>query len=104
MEKEIFNEELIGIYFKKCYMGFGEVTEKESELINSNDFVCVVTEETSKNGYAYDSEQVNEALEIGKEYTFVSMDVGQSSSTLELKEFPGTSWNTVNFEIYLKED
>ena len=98
----ILNEKLIGIYFRKCYTGFGEVTEEEQNYIDNTDFVCVVTDETKNNGYDSESKWIQENLEVGKEYNFIDMEVGQSSSSLRLVEFPKKSFNTVCFEIKIK--
>lgn len=100
---EEIKEKLMGIYFKKCYMGFGEVTDEEQDYINNNDFVCVVTDETKNNGYDIESDWIKENLEIGKEYNLIDMNVGRSSSTLRLVEFPNKEFNTVCFEVKLKE-
>ena len=96
-------DKLIGIFFKKCYSGFGEVTQEEQDYLDSHDFVCVVTEQTKNNGYEAESKWIQENLEIGKEYTFVDMEVGQSSSCLTLAEFPKRQFNTVCFDIYAKK-
>lgn len=98
------NEKLIGIYFKLCYSGFGEVTESERNYLDNNEFVCVVTEDTKNNGYDLESKWIKENLEIGKEYRFIDMEVGQSSSSMTLGEFPDKQYgfNTVNFEIRIK--
>jgi hypothetical protein len=49
----------------------------------------------------YDIEPVNaikDGLEVGKEYTVDFTDVGQSHSTVHLKEFPDRGYNTVMFD------
>lgn len=52
-----------------------------------------------KNGYPH---QVPDAIKLGlvvdEWYTLTSMDVGRSSSTLELQEFSNKHFNTVMFE------
>lgn len=97
MEK--VNDKLIGIYFKKCYLGFGKVTEEEQHYLDNNNFVCIVTDNTKNNGYDIESKWIRENLVIGKEYAFVDMKVSQSSSSLRIKEFPNKQFNTVCFEI-----
>ena len=99
--KEV-KDKLMRIYFKKCYMGFGEVTEDEQEYLDNNDFVCVVTDDTKNNGYKIESDWIKENLEIGKEYNLFDMSVGRGSSTLRLVEFPNKEFNTVCFEIKFK--
>jgi predicted small secreted protein len=58
----------------------------------------IVTEETSKCGFQGDQEQVQKLLEVGKEYTVDSTIVGGSYTTVILKEFPKTYFNSVMFE------
>ena len=84
-------------------MGFGEVTQDEQDYIDNNDFVCVVTDETKNNGYKIESDWIKENLEVGKEYNLVDMNVGRSSSTLRLVEFPNKEFNTVCFEVKIKQ-
>ena len=92
-------EKLISINFKRCYFGFGNISEEESQYLN-NTFILTVTNRTKNNGYSgYDSEY----LELYKEYTLERMDVSQSSSSVFLKEIPGISFNSVNFEFKIKE-
>ncbi len=100
MSKEGIREKLIDIYFKKCYMGFGEVTEEEEDFI-SQEIKCIPTK---RNGYDIDKEHIREHLEVGKEYVLESMNVGQSSSSLTLKEFPTLSFNTVCFEFNINQN
>lgn len=98
MSKDELREKIISIFFKKCYVGFGEVTQEEEDFIKQ-DIKCVPT---GRNGWDYDKEYIKKHLEIGKEYTLKSMNVGQSTSTLELKEFPNLHFNTVCFEYHIK--
>ena len=97
------SDKLIEIFFKTCYTGYGRVTKEEQQYLNDNDFVCIVTDETKDNGYKMESDWIKENLEIGKEYTFISMDVGRSSSSLTIEEFPTKNFNTVCFEIRIKK-
>lgn len=39
-------------------------------------------------------------LEIGKAYEISKIEVGRSSSTVYLKDFPGEYFNSVHFEYY----
>ena len=87
-------DRLIGIYFRICYMGFGENTEEDEEYIEQN-IVCIPT---GTGGYAMDKEYIAENLELGKEYKLDHMSVSQSSSSLFLVDFPNKSFNTVCFE------
>ena len=57
----------------------------------------VVTDKSRKNGYEYDTEKVDEHLEVGKEYTVDYTDVGNWSTKVYLVEVPGVSFNSVNF-------
>lgn len=98
MNKDDLFNKLVGIYFKKCYVGFGEVTREEHEFINQ-DIACVPT---GKNGSDFDQEHIQKHLELGKKYTLDFMNVSQSSSTLTLKEFPGLSFNTVCFDYKIR--
>lgn len=56
-----------------------------------------VTEDTINNGYTFDKEQAKKFLEISKEYTIESMDVGDWSSTVVLQEIPNQHFNSVHF-------
>jgi hypothetical protein len=98
MDKQDLRDKLIGIYFKKCYFGVGKVTEEEEEFIKQ-DIKCIPT---GRGGWYFDKDFIKEHLEVGKEYTLDSMNVGQSSSTLTLKEVPGKSFNTVCFDYKIK--
>jgi hypothetical protein len=50
-------------------------------------------------GYDCQSKQMRElGFVVGQEYTIESVDVGDSSSSLKLVEFPNKSFNTVFFE------
>lgn len=57
-----------------------------------------VTEDTINNGYKYDKEKVKRLCELNKEYTVSRTEVHSSSTKVYLKEFPGVSFNSVNFE------
>lgn len=49
------------------------------------------------NGHSGDIIDARKTLELGREYTVRSMDVGDYSSTVELLENPGKRYNTVLF-------
>ncbi len=55
-----------------------------------------VTEASAKNGYAYQQQLVAQYLVIGKVYTVERTFVSSSSTSVLLKEFPKTSFNSVN--------
>lgn len=52
---------------------------------------------TGENGSDWDKEHAFKHLEVGKEYTVKSIEVGGWSSLLELEEVPGVRFNTVHF-------
>lgn len=53
---------------------------------------------TGYGGYDYQQEQAKKLLTVGHIYTVERVDVGDWSSTVEFKEFPGENFNTVMFE------
>lgn len=57
-----------------------------------------VTEQSAKNGYDYNSEQIRKCLTIGEIYTIEKTIVMPSSTTIYLQEYPDTPFNSVNFE------
>ena len=63
--------------------------------------LVLVSKTTAHNGYDSHAEDIEESLKIGKLYTISSTDVGGSSTTIQLKEFPNDSWNSVNFIDYV---
>lgn len=111
IDKELGNK-VLQIYFRKSYsMGPQyKITQDELDFIEKNQFYVVVTEKTKNNGYQGDKDQVAEMLEVNKPYELKSMDVGRSSSTIELVDFPYKNFNSVNFEFlaldydFIKED
>jgi len=56
-----------------------------------------VTEQSINNGYEYDKQKAQKFLKVGGIYTVENTDVENFSSTVELQEFPGQNFNTVNF-------
>lgn len=103
-DREVFDK-LHAIYHKFSYIiAGGKPTEEECAWLDNNTFKCVVTPETARNGYNGDKAYLLKHLDIGEEYTLDSMSVGQSSSTLTLKEFPGKPFNTVNFKIHIDNE
>lgn len=53
-----------------------------------------------ENGYPSDQEQCKKHLELNKVYTVDFTVVGQSHTSVHLKEFPKMSFNSVMFENY----
>ena len=51
-----------------------------------------------ENGYEADRAKANKYLEVGKEYTVRSIDVGGFMSQVELEEVVGITFNTVMFD------
>lgn len=52
-------------------------------------------------GYPYQQEHCKVlGLEVGKSYEMHKIEVGSSSSTVYLKDFPGKYFNSVLFEYY----
>jgi hypothetical protein len=64
----------------------------------------IVTEDTKSNGYDFHKEQVERLLKIGVPYTVNYTNVGDWSTVVHLVEFPGESFNSVNFEDYIDLD
>jgi len=50
-------------------------------------------------GYDHDKEQVK-ALDPNINYVVTNVSVGRSSSSFGMAEFPGKSFNTIQFEFY----
>ncbi len=100
MESRQIFDKLINIYFKKCYYGFGVPSEEDESFIKEN---TIIVKPHLNGGYKLDIQHIQEKLDLEKEYTLLDMSVSQSSSTLRLKEFPYTSFNTVNFTYRLDE-
>lgn len=97
VSKEL-RDKLLDIYFRESYAGFGANSQEDLDFIKYNTFKVIVTKDTVNNGYEFDSEKAQN-LGINIPYTIKDMWVGRSSSTLELVEFPGVHFNTVNFEF-----
>ena len=100
-EDKKLEEKLIDIYFKQSYSGFGENSKKDLDFITNNKFTVFIDEQTVNNGYASDQEKIKE-LKLNSPYTLKTMNVGRSSSTLTIEEFPGVNFNTVNFKFARK--
>lgn len=100
-EDKLLEREVMGIYFRQAYSGFGQNSEEDINFITNNKFTVFVDEDTKNNGYDSDKEKVKQ-LELNHPYTLKTMDVGRSSSTLELEEFPGKTFNSVNFKFAAK--
>jgi len=52
-----------------------------------------------ENGYEHDRERVK-ILDPNIKYVVTNVSVGRSSSSFGLAEFPGKSFNTIQFEFY----
>lgn len=52
-----------------------------------------------ENGYEHDKERVK-ILDPNINYVVTNVSVGRSSSSFGLAEFPGKSFNTIQFEFY----
>jgi hypothetical protein len=102
-EDKLLEREVMGIYFRQTYSGFGQNSDEDVNFITKNKFIVFVDEDTKNNGYDSDKEKVKQ-LELNYPYILKTMNVGRSSSTLELEEFPGQSFNTVNFKFAVKND
>lgn len=59
---------------------------------------CLVRFAFPDNGYSFDRENAIKHLTVDSIYTVDSVDIGQSSSKIRLKECPGEYFNTVQFE------
>lgn len=101
-EDKLLEREVMGIYFRQTYSGFAQNTKEDIDFITNNKFTVFIDEQTVNNGYDSDKEKVKQ-LELNHPYTLKNMSVGRSSSTLELEEFPGQSFNSVNFKFAAKQ-
>lgn len=59
---------------------------------------CIVKFAHPDYGSSFDQEVAAKYLTVGANYTVKSVNIGQSRSMIELKEFPGKIFNTVQFE------
>ena len=62
-----------------------------------------VTEDTMNNGNNCDKNKIKKLCELNKEYTINFTNVGSWSTAVYLKEFPGESFNSVNFEDVIEQ-
>lgn len=53
---------------------------------------------TGKNGHDWQQEEARQLMEIGQVVTLSYADIGQSSTSISLKEFPGKCFNSVMFK------
>lgn len=53
-----------------------------------------------ESGYDYDRETCAELLTLGQEYEVSDVAMGQSHTSIYLKDFPNHVFNSVNFEFY----
>jgi hypothetical protein len=104
IDKQLENK-VLQIYFRKSYIMGDKFknTQEDLDFIENHQFKVVVTDKTKNNGYQGDKDLVTELLELNKPYNLKSMDVGRSSSTIELVEFPNRNFNSVNFEFLALE-
>lgn len=58
---------------------------------------------TGKNGWDFDQIESRKRLEVGREYTVSSIDIGSWKSWVYLVEYPGYGFNTVHF-VEVKND
>ena len=91
---------VMGIYFRMTYFGCGENSEEDKAFIQNNKFKVIVTEDSIKNGWPSDKEKFKTyPVKFLYPYNLKHMNVDRYSSTLELEEFPGVNFNTVNFKF-----
>jgi hypothetical protein len=76
----------------------GENTQEDIAFIQQNKFKIFIDEESMNNGYSMDKDKIKE-LKFLYPYTLKSMSVDRSSSTIELEEYPGINFNSVNFKF-----
>jgi hypothetical protein len=98
IEDKTLQDKVLGIYFRTSYMGFGENTQEDIAFIQQNKFKVFIDEKSMNNGYSMDKDKIKE-LKFLYPYTLKSMSVGRSSSTIELEEYPGKNFNSVNFKF-----
>lgn len=93
-------QKVMGIFFRSNYYGFGENTPQDIEFLQTTPIYVFITGESMMNGYEYDRKNIiNNGLLLMHPYRLKSMNVGISSSTLELLEYPGVNFNSVNFNF-----
>lgn len=98
IEDKTLRDKVLGIYFRTSYMGMGENSQEDIAFIQQNKFQVFIDEESMKNGYSMDKERIKE-LKFLHPYTLKSMSVNRYSSTIELEEYPGINFNSVNFKF-----
>jgi hypothetical protein len=58
---------------------------------------------TGKGGFAAENKRANEALVVGTEYGIFTLNIGRSSSTVDIYDYetgkPMGAWNTVMFDF-----
>ena len=97
---DLLQDKIVGIYFRMTYMGFGENEPEDYAFLAENEIAVAITRETWHNGYESDSHKLyKNGMSINTPFTLKSMNVGRSSSTLELVERPGVEFNSVNFKF-----
>lgn len=98
IEDTELEKKVMSIYFRKSYTMYGEVLQEELDFINNNEIKVYVDSKTARNGYDSDKEKIK-MLTLNHPYIIKTMDVGRSSSTIELKEYPRIIFNSVNFNF-----
>jgi hypothetical protein len=98
IEDKELGHKVMGIYFRTSYAGFGVNTPEDIAFIQGNKIQVYVDKESKRNGYKDDKTKIEE-LGLNQLYTLRSMSVERSSSTIELDEYPGRNWNSVNFKF-----
>ena len=98
IEDKTLQDKVLGIYFRTSYIGMGENTQEDIAFIQQNKFKVFIDEESMKNGYDIDKVKIKD-LKFMYPYILKSMSVGRSSSTIELEEYPGKNFNSVNFKF-----
>jgi len=97
---DLLEEKVMGIYFRMNYFGMGENGPEDYQFLQENEIKLIITRETWHNGYESDSHKLyKNGMSINTPFTLKSMNVGRSSSTLELVERPGVDFNSVNFKF-----
>jgi hypothetical protein len=92
----VCGRELVGVFMP--YGTAWTCSEHEKADILHAERGCKVCFVYPDNGDTLDMAYAAALLEIGVIYTVDTIEIGQSSSTIQLKEFPGKYFNTVQFE------
>lgn len=96
---EQIQSKLMAYWFIKSYSFVSEHFHTDNEFIEKHDFYVIVTKDSARNGYDFDKKLVLTTLKLNEKYKIKSMSVSQSSSSVELCDFPGINFNSINFEF-----